>query len=109
MGKYCFLPGAFGPDSPRNPTPDLTIQRPRTIYGVSKVHAELMGEVKICKLTHCSTTLQSVYTDSDVFVSETPNTICEFYALIINICVTVLPLQIWFGLSQFTFSWYNFC
>lgn len=42
-----FVPstiGAFGPDSPRNPTPDLTIQRPRTIYGVAKVHAELMGE-----------------------------------------------------------------
>ena len=37
--------GAFGPDSPRDPTPDLCIQRPRTIYGVSKVHAELMGEV----------------------------------------------------------------
>lgn len=35
-----FVPstiGAFGPDSPRNPTPNLTIQRPRTIYGVSKV------------------------------------------------------------------------
>ncbi|CAF1164312.1 unnamed protein product [Rotaria sordida] len=42
-----FIPstiGAFGPDSPRNPTPDLCIQRPRTIYGVSKVHAELLGE-----------------------------------------------------------------
>lgn len=42
-----FVPstiGAFGPDSPRNPTPNITIQRPRTIYGVSKVHAELIGE-----------------------------------------------------------------
>lgn len=42
-----FVPstiGAFGPDSPRDPTPDMTIQRPRTIYGVAKVHAELMGE-----------------------------------------------------------------
>lgn len=37
--------GAFGPDSPRDtPTPNITIQRPRTIYGVSKVHAELLGE-----------------------------------------------------------------
>lgn len=46
-GMKLFSPstiGAFGPDSPRNPTPDLTIQRPRTIYGVSKVHMELMGE-----------------------------------------------------------------
>lgn len=42
-----FVPstiGAFGPTSPRNPTPNLTIQRPRTIYGVSKVHGELLGE-----------------------------------------------------------------
>ncbi|CAB1339752.1 unnamed protein product [Coregonus sp. 'balchen'] len=46
-GLRLFVPstiGAFGPTSPRNPTPDLCVQRPRTIYGVSKVHAELMGE-----------------------------------------------------------------
>ncbi|XP_075411812.1 L-threonine 3-dehydrogenase, mitochondrial [Tenrec ecaudatus] len=46
-GLRLFVPstiGAFGPTSPRDPTPDLCIQRPRTIYGVSKVHAELMGE-----------------------------------------------------------------
>ncbi len=38
--------GAFGPTTPRNPCPDITIQRPRTIYGVSKVHVELLGEVR---------------------------------------------------------------
>ncbi|XP_074637506.1 L-threonine 3-dehydrogenase, mitochondrial-like isoform X1 [Acropora palmata] len=36
--------GAFGPETPSNPTPDLTIQRPKTIYGVAKVHMELLGE-----------------------------------------------------------------
>lgn len=44
-----FVPstiGAFGPTSPRDPAPDLCVQRPRTIYGVSKVHGELMGEVR---------------------------------------------------------------
>lgn len=42
-----FIPstiGAFGPESPRNPTPDMAIQRPKTIYGVTKVYAELLGE-----------------------------------------------------------------
>lgn len=54
-GLRLFVPstiGAFGPSSPRNPTPDLCIQRPRTIYGVSKVHAELMGEVSSAVLVY---------------------------------------------------------
>jgi len=47
LGMRLFAPstiGAFGESSPKNPTPDFCIQRPRTIYGVSKVHMELMGE-----------------------------------------------------------------
>lgn len=46
-GLRIFIPstiGAFGPESPRNPTPNLCIQRPKTIYGVAKVHTELLGE-----------------------------------------------------------------
>ena len=38
--------GAFGPETPRDPTPNLTIQRPKTIYGVAKLHMELLGEVR---------------------------------------------------------------
>lgn len=39
-----FVPstiGAFGPESPRNPTPNICIQRPKTIYGVSKAETSI--------------------------------------------------------------------
>ncbi|KAI3380924.1 hypothetical protein SNEBB_005457 [Seison nebaliae] len=42
-----FVPstiGAFGIESPLENVPDLCIQRPKTIYGVSKVYGELLGE-----------------------------------------------------------------
>jgi nucleoside-diphosphate-sugar epimerase len=34
--------GAFGPSTPRKLTPQLTVQRPTTIYGVTKVAGELL-------------------------------------------------------------------
>ncbi|MBO4905513.1 MAG: NAD-dependent epimerase/dehydratase family protein [Bacteroidaceae bacterium] len=36
--------GSFGPNTPHDHTPQDTIQRPRTIYGVSKVTTELLSE-----------------------------------------------------------------
>ena len=36
--------GSFGPETPADHTPQDTIQRPRTIYGVSKVTTELLSD-----------------------------------------------------------------
>jgi nucleoside-diphosphate-sugar epimerase len=44
-GCALFTPSsiaAFGPDAPRDPTPQDALQRPRTMYGVSKVAGELL-------------------------------------------------------------------
>jgi nucleoside-diphosphate-sugar epimerase len=35
---------AFGPDTPNDPTPQDTIQRPNTMYGVTKVAGELLAD-----------------------------------------------------------------
>ena len=47
-GLKIFVPstiGAYGKEArTKKPTPDLTVQRPRTVYGVTKVYNELMGE-----------------------------------------------------------------
>ncbi|MEG0949725.1 MAG: GDP-mannose 4,6-dehydratase [Bacteroidales bacterium] len=36
--------GAFGPNTPRDNTPQDTIQRPQTMYGVTKVSCELLSD-----------------------------------------------------------------
>src|SRR3712207_5059824 len=45
LGASLFVPssiGAFGPSTPKDSTPQTTIQRPTTAYGVSKVTGELL-------------------------------------------------------------------
>ena len=46
-GCAVFTPssiGAFGDDTPKDKTPQDTIQRPKTMYGVTKVSGELLGD-----------------------------------------------------------------
>ena len=45
--KRVFVPSsiaAFGPETPRNNTPQETILKPKTMYGVTKVAGELLGD-----------------------------------------------------------------
>ena len=51
-GCAVFTPssiGSFGPDTPKVGTPQDTVQRPRTIYGVSKVTTELLSDYYFIK------------------------------------------------------------
>jgi threonine 3-dehydrogenase len=41
---------AFGVESPQNMTPNDTIQKPNTVYGISKVYGELLGNYYESKL-----------------------------------------------------------
>ena len=47
QGCRVFFPssiGAFGPGTPRDPAPQDTIQRPTTMYGITKIAGELLGD-----------------------------------------------------------------
>lgn len=47
LGTAVFFPssiGSFGPTTPHDNTPQDVIQRPNTMYGVTKVSAELLGD-----------------------------------------------------------------
>ena len=47
LGCAVFTPssiGAFGPETPGHKTPQDTVQRPKTIYGITKVTGELLSD-----------------------------------------------------------------
>lgn len=47
LGCQFFTPssiGAFGPSTPKDNTPQDTVQRPATMYGINKVAGELLAD-----------------------------------------------------------------
>jgi nucleoside-diphosphate-sugar epimerase len=47
VGTAVFIPSsiaAFGPETPGDPAPQVAVQRPNTLYGVSKVAGELLAD-----------------------------------------------------------------
>ena len=54
-GCAVFTPssiGSFGPTTPQEHTPQDTIQRPKTIYGISKVTTELLSDYYYASCAH---------------------------------------------------------
>jgi len=52
LGLQMFTPssiGSFGPSTPKDGTPQVTIQRPTTMYGVNKVSGELLCDYYFAK------------------------------------------------------------
>ncbi|MBS4195974.1 L-threonine 3-dehydrogenase [Lederbergia citri] len=52
LGLQMFTPssiGAFGPSTPKDHTPQVTIERPTTMYGVNKVSGELLCDYYFTK------------------------------------------------------------
>ncbi|MBS4200815.1 L-threonine 3-dehydrogenase [Bacillus sp. FJAT-49732] len=52
LGLQMFTPssiGSFGPSTPKDGTPQVTIQRPTTMYGVNKVSGELLCDYYFTK------------------------------------------------------------
>ena len=54
-GCQVFFPssiGAFGPETQRDLTPQIAVQRPTTIYGVTKVAGELLCDYYASRFRH---------------------------------------------------------
>ena len=82
--------GAFGPESPRNPTPNLCIQRPKTIYGVSKVSEY---ETKLYNLFYCTSRCMQSFLEN--IITRGLTWTLDAYGNSANVYILMpLPLQV---------------